>query len=91
MIYATWTVHFPEGSTPELVIRSRGGQASGGLMLDAFTVLGYVWGVASLTDLDEWNFTQKTSAEALALAQAVNPDCYLADDGTITSPVEELE
>jgi hypothetical protein len=54
-------------------------------------VLGYVWGVASLTDLDEWNFTQKTSAEALALAQAVNPDCYLADDGTITAPVEELE
>jgi hypothetical protein len=90
MIYATWTVHFPEGSTPEPTIRDRGGQASGGLMLDTFTVLGYVWGEVDLTGLGEWEFAVKSSAEALALAQAVNPDCYLAGDGTIAAPIEEI-
>ena len=38
MKYATWIISRPEGSTPEPLIRSRGGQASGGLMLDADTV-----------------------------------------------------
>lgn len=89
MIYATWTVHFPDGSTPEPTIRDRGGQASGGMMLNSFTVLGYIWGDVDLSGLDQWDFTEKSSTEALALAQAVNPDCYFAADGTIQAPIED--
>ena len=86
MKYATWTVSQPEGTTPEPLIRSRGGQALGGLMLDANTVLGYVWNDVDLTGLDAWNFTEKTQEQALTLAQALNLECFLADDGTIQAP-----
>ena len=90
MKYATWIISRPEGSTPEPLIRSRGGQASGGVMLDSETVLGYVWNDVDLTGLTKWNFTEKTQQEALALAQAVNPECFLADDGTIQAPPPDI-
>lgn len=90
MKYATWIIKRPEGSTPEPLIRSRGGQASGGMMLDGETVLGYVWNDVDLSGLDSWEFTVKTHTEALALAQGVNPECFFADDGTIQAPRPDL-
>ena len=87
MKYATWTIKRPQGTTPEPTIREAGGTASGGLMLNVDTVLGYMSDDATLTGLSEWNVTVKTQQEALALAQAVNPDCFLADDGTIQAPI----
>ena len=87
MKYAQWTIKRPEGSTPEPLIRSRGGQASGGFMKDADTVIGYVWNDVDLTGLTKWNFTEKTHTQALALAQAVNAECYFGDDGTIQAPL----
>lgn len=86
MKYATWTISRPEGSTPEPLIRSRGGQASGGVMLNVDTVLGYVWNDVDLTGLDQWDFTEKTQAQALSLAQSVNSQCFVGDDGTIQAP-----
>ena len=87
MKYATWTIKRPEGTTPEPTIREAGGTASGGIMLGVDTVLGYMSDDATITGLSEWNVTVKTQQEALALAQAVNPDCFLADDGTIQAPI----
>lgn len=86
MKYATWTIKRPEGTTPEPTIRENGGTASGGLMLNTDTVLGYMSDDATSTGLTEWNVTLKTQQEALALAQAVNSECFLADDGTIQAP-----
>ncbi len=90
MKYATWIISRPEGTTPEPLIRSRGGQASGGVMLDDNTVLGYVWNNVDLTGLDKWNFTEKTNTQALALAQAVNLECFFGDDGTIQAPQSNI-
>ena len=90
MKYATWIISRPEGSTPEPLIRSRGGQASGGLMLDSETILGYVWNDVDLSGLDKWNFTEKTYTQALGLAQALSPECFFGDDGTIQAPQVEL-
>ena len=87
MKYATWTIKRPEGTTPEPTIREAGGTASGGIMLGVDTVLGYISDDATMTGLSEWNVIVKTQQEALALAQAVNPDCFLADDGTIQAPI----
>lgn len=87
MKYATWTIKRPKGTTPEPTIREAGGTASGGLMLNVDTVLGYMSDDATLTGLSEWNVTTKTQQEALALAQAVNPECFLADNGTIQAPI----
>ena len=90
MKYETWTISRPEGTTPEPLIRSRGGQASGGLMLDGETVLGYVWNDVDLTGLEKWNFSTMTHLEAMAIAQAMNPECFFGDDGTIQAPQTEL-
>ena len=86
MKYATWTISQPDGTTPEPTIREAGGTASGGMMLDINTVLGYMSDNATTTGLSEWNVTVKTQQEALALAQARNTECFLADDGTIQAP-----
>jgi hypothetical protein len=86
MKYATWTIKRPEGTTPEPTISQAGGTASGGLLLNINTVLGYMSDDVETTGLSEWNVTVKTQAEALVLAQTVNPQCFLASDGTIQSP-----
>ena len=90
MKYAQWTIKRPEGSTPEPLIRSRGGQASGGFMKDADTVIGYVWNDVDLTGLEKWNFSTMTNLEAMAIAQAMSAECFFGDDGTIQSPQPEL-
>ena len=90
MKYAQWIIKRPEGTTPEDLIRSRGGQASGGFMKDAETVVGYVWSDCDLTGLDKWNFSTMTNTQAMALAKALNAGCFFGDDGTIQAPQPEL-
>jgi len=86
MKYASWTIDRSDGSTPEPTIRDRGGEASGGFMKDSETVVGYVWSDCELTGLDKWNFSTITNVQALTIAQGLNPECFLADDGTIQAP-----
>jgi hypothetical protein len=86
MKYATWIIKRPEGSTPEPTIREAGGTASGAMMVDTNTVVGYLSDDVTTTGLSEWNVTVITQQEALSLAQALNPECFLADDGTIQAP-----
>jgi len=86
MKYASWTIDRSDGSTPEPTIRDRGGEASGGFMKDADTVVGYVWSDCDLTGLDKWNFSTMTDVQALAIAKSFNPECFLADSGTIQAP-----
>ena len=89
MKYATWIIKRPEGTTPEPTVRDAGGWAEGGMMLDDNTVLGYLSDDADVTILAEWSVTIKTQTEALTLAQTVNPECFVADDGMIQAPDDE--
>lgn len=86
MKYATWTISQPEGTTPEVVIRQNGGVAEGGVTLLDNTIIGYISDDINIEDLSEWNVVVKTQQEALTLAQTVNPECFLADNGTIQAP-----
>jgi hypothetical protein len=86
MKYAQWTISRPAGSTPEPLIRSRGGQASGGFMKDANTIIGYVWSDVDLTGLEQWNFKTITNTQAMTIAKGLNSKCFFGDDGTIQAP-----
>ena len=91
MLYATWTIDRSDGSTPEPTIRSAGGTASGGLMLNDDLVLGYVAGNVDLKDLQKWNFQLIKQDYALVLAKAKNPKSYITEAGTIQAEREDVK
>ena len=88
MRYATWKIDFSdselEGSGPESSITT--GKMEGGASISPFFILGYLSSEADISDLQKWHVTEITQAEALDLALTINPECYLTDDGYISSP-----
>jgi len=91
MKYATWIIKEPEGTTPEPAIREAGGEASGGVTLNTDLILGYISDDVIAAGLEEWNLTVVSQQEALSLAQAGNPECFIADNGTIKAPFDSPE
>jgi hypothetical protein len=94
MKYVKWSVFFEpeatEGYTPEVVIRTRGGWAEGGFSIATFDIIGYVSDDADLSGLDDYKVEEITQAEALSAAQAINPECFLGEDGKIGMPAPKL-
>ena len=90
MKYATWIIA-SDGTTPESVIRQKGGQAEGAMTLTFNAILGYVSDDADLTGLEKWSVTPQTSAQALTLAQSVSPDVYYSSAGTFIAPQQYVE
>jgi hypothetical protein len=90
MKYATWIIA-SDGTTPESVIRQKGGQADGAMTLTFNTILAYVSDDADLTGLEKWSVTLQTSAQALTLAQSVAPDSYYSSAGTFIAPQQYVE
>ena len=90
MKYVKWSVFFEpnaiEGYTPETIIRTRGGWAEGGLSITTFDIIGYTSDDADITGLEKYNVEEITQEEALAAAQAINPDCTLSANGKISTP-----
>ena len=86
MRYATWDVTFEgnSGTTPEPVIISNGGQASGAFMVEGLSVCGYLSDDAVISGTSYWNCTEITQAQALALA---GPTATLSADGHFIFPV----
>lgn len=94
MKYATWSLNFTNpnyGTGPEALIAERGGKAEGGwadgeVELGAI-ILGYVQGDFEATGLETWSYTSLTTEQALAFAQAINPDAYFTEQGYIVTPM----
>jgi hypothetical protein len=95
MKYVKWSVFFEpnatEGYTPEVIIRTRGGWAEGGFSIATFDIIGYTSDDADLSGLEDYKVQEITQAEALSAAQAINPECFLGEDGKINAPVPELQ
>jgi len=94
--YATWKLNFldPEyGTGPEEIIVSQGIEVSGAWAIGSITedgkILGYLSAEPDLEELTDWDFQIISQAEALALAQTVNPDAEVMADGTIGVSVKE--
>ena len=86
MRYATWNVTFEGniGTTPEPIIRSEGGEASGAFMVGQWGVCGYLSNDAVINETGYWNCTEITQAQALALA---GPTATLSADGHFIFPL----
>jgi len=87
MKYLKWSIYFKpgakEGVTPEETIRNNGGWAEGAIRVGDFDIIGYASDNVNLTELSNYNVQELTQEEALSMAQEINPNCYLQDDGKI--------
>ena len=95
MKYAIWKLNFtnPEyGTGPEDSITLQGGTAEGsyanGDVTQGAEILGYYTGTP--TALSAWSFKKLTQAKALEFVEAIDPEAYLAEDGRILVPVNDL-
>ena len=96
MRYATWQLFWQPnehyGSGPESVIVERGGSAEGAFYTGDLhdPIVGYVHGDVLLDDLGQWNVVEITGEQALALAQEINPEASMNDEGRIVSPMPDF-
>ena len=92
MIYLKWKLSDDgtSGTGPEGTIADRGGLADASWAVDDDGYrLGYMPQTADLTDLETWDVTTLTEAEALTFAQGFYADAEVMDDGRISGPPPE--
>jgi hypothetical protein len=96
MKYALWdlveeTPNYLTG--PEQAIFDLGGfgEASwtNGPVEQGADILGYVTGEFDSALLLVWNYREISQADALAFAQAINPNAFITEDGKIAAPIQE--
>ncbi len=89
MIYLKWKLSDEGtwGTGPEETIADRGGlaDASWAVAGDGYRI-GYLAQTANLDDLDTWDVSEVTEAEALTFCQALYVDAEVLPDGYISSP-----
>jgi hypothetical protein len=96
MKYATWKLDFTNalyGIGPEDSIANQGGSAEAswvaGQAHQGGTILGYF--IGSPLDLENFEFTEITSEDALAFAQQINATAFFENDGRISAIKETTE
>ena len=89
MIYLKWKLSDDgtSGTGPEATIADRGGSAdaSWAVAVDGYRI-GYLPQTANLDDLDTWDVTDQTEAQALTFCQALYADAEMLPDGRISGP-----
>ena len=88
MIYLKWKLSEGTwGTGPEETIADRGGHADASWAVDAVGYrIGYLAENCDLTDLDTWDVTEQTEAQALTFCQALYADAEVLTGGRISSP-----
>ena len=89
MIYLKWKLSTDgvSGTGPEETIADRGGLAEASWAVDADGYrIGYLTQTANLDDLDTWDVTEVTEADALTFCQALYADAEVIPDGRISGP-----
>lgn len=97
MRYLTWKLTWPGdaqyGFGPESVVAENGGhlEASSWVnpSVETGTILGYLAGDVDLALLADWDVVELTEADALAFAQALNGQAFLAENGFIGVPISD--
>ena len=94
MTYLKWRLSTDgvSGTGPEGEIDSRGGLADASWAVDGDGYrIGYLPQTADLADLDTWDVSEVTEADALTFCQAFYPDAEVLADGRISSPPPDDE
>ena len=89
MIYLKWKLSTDgtSGTGPEETIADRGGSGRSGGAVDGDGYrIGYLPQTANLDDLDTWDVTEQTEAQALTFCQALYADAEVLPDGRISGP-----
>ena len=88
MTYLHWKLSDgTSGTGPEETIANRGGLAEAGWAVDAAGYrIGYLTQTASLDDLDTWDVTEPTEAQALTFCQQFYADAEVLPGGRISEP-----
>ena len=75
------------GTGPEGTIEDRGGLAEASWAVDADGYrIGYLTQTANLDDLEVWDVTTQTEADALTFCQALYADAEVLPGGRISGP-----
>lgn len=98
MRYLTWNLIWPNegeyGLGPEPIAANNGARLEASEWVtpnvEHGTILGYLHGDFDLTLVQPFNATELTENQALEFAQSINPEAFVADDGTIQAPSEML-
>ena len=89
MIYLKWRLSDDgtSGTGPEETIADRGGLADASWAVDAAGYrIGYLAEDCGLADLDTWDVTEVTEAQALTFCQGLYAAAEVLPDGRISSP-----
>ena len=88
MIYLKWKLSDGvSGTGPESFIHTAGGTAAASEYVDAAGYrIGYASDDADLDDLDTWDVTEQTEAQALTFCQALYAPAAVLPAGTISGP-----
>jgi hypothetical protein len=95
VIYAKWKLDFSadpnHGVGPDPIVVERGDSIEGAFFVGASNnwIYGYLNDGFDYSDLEAWQVTETTQADMLEKAQALNPECYIGDDGKVTAPQPE--
>lgn len=89
----TWDADHQYGIGPEQTVVDNGARLEASAWVDPTvengTILGYLTGDVDLGLLSAWSVAELSQAEALAFAQALNPEAFLSDDGVIGAPLPD--
>lgn len=96
MRYLTWELTWPGdhryGYGPEPVAAGNGAHLEASMWVnptvETGTILGYLTGNLDLGLLADWNVAELNAEEALAFAQAIDPNAYITDDGVVGTTTE---
>ena len=88
MTYLKWKLSDGvSGTGPEGEIADRGGLAEASWAVDAAGYrIGYLTQTANLDNLDTWDVTEQTEAQALTFCQVLYAAAEVLPDGTISGP-----
>ena len=89
MIYLKWKLSDDgtSGTGPEETIADRGGLAEASYAVDDDGYrIGYLTQTANLDDLDTWDVTEVTEADALTFCQALYVEAEVLPGGRISGP-----